>query len=190
MSAGLESPRAASSIAVPVLPPTAGEAALSSQSAAARFPSLSSGARRPAAGGARSASRPERDLKKAPVNLFKLIFRPENAGLALLLPAEGVQARIIVGSSQQRDILLEIRPDLEGAILPLEEFYGDVERAVEFARSQLGSDATEVQMVLSQRSRPLLRWQIESWLRPFPWKPGTLKEALLDNVMDVLGLQV
>jgi hypothetical protein len=140
-----------------------------------------------------SLSRSNRQITDSPAlgSLFKLIFRPENAGLALLLPAEGVQARIIVGSSEQRRLLLEIRPDLEGAILPLEEF-DSVESAVEFARSdsQLGPDATEVPLVLSRRSRPLLRWQIETWLRPFPWKPLTLKEALLDNVMDILGVQV
>ncbi len=188
--AGLEAGRRGTAV-TPVLPPTGDRISLPFEPAARRFAAPASAARQPAAGLARGDARPESGLKNAPTSLYKLIFRPENAGLALLLPEEGVQARIIVGSWEQRRILLEIRSDLEGAILPLEEF-DSVESAVEFARSdsQLGSDATEVQMVLSQRSRPLLLWQIETWLRPFPWKPLTLKEALLDNVMNILGLQV
>ena len=177
-------------VVAPILPPTAGRIA---QERAATVRASTGSARTvfPSDGEIPDAVSPEDGLADAPAGLFKLIFRPESAGLALLLPKEGVQARIIIGSSQQRALLLEIRPDLAGFLLPLEEF-DSVESAVAFARSdfQLGSDATEVPLVLSQRSRPLLRWQIETWLRPFPWKPATLTEALLDDVWSVLGLQV
>ena len=126
--------------------------------------------------------------EEGPLSLFKLIFRPEYAGLSLLVPRQGVEIRIITSSRKQRDAILEIRPDFAGSFLSLEEFANNIDQAVESAKADLGPDATEVRTVLDPEDRVLLRAQIIDWLNLFPWNPDSLEEALLDSVMDLLGL--
>ncbi len=126
-------------------------------------------------------------LKEAATSPYKLIFRPENAGLALLLGRQEVEARIVVGSEKQENVLLEFRPDLAGSIVPGYKFTS-IDLAVEIARLALGPDATEVREILDPRDRAVLWNQIETWLHPFPWKSFvTLEDALLNNVANVLG---
>ena len=122
-------------------------------------------------------------------NTGKLIFRPDTAPLALLLPERGVEARIVVGSQKQEMVLLEFRPDLKGSIVRGYKF-ASIDLAVEIARRELGPDASEVRGILRDdpNDRAVLWGQINAWLKPFPWKSSvTLEEALINNIVNVLG---
>lgn len=106
--------------------------------------------------------------QKIPAEPLRLIFRPENAGLAILVPAEGVELRVIAADDEYAGALIGARPDLEGRIILPE--IGDVEGAVRRAHRELGGGATEVSLVLNHESRSVFQAQLTGWLSQFDWE--------------------
>lgn len=116
-----------------------------------------------------------------PEEPLKIIFRPENAGLAFFLPKEGVVPRIVVADLAQRTALSDLRPDLAGAFIQADES-GGVEAALRQARQELGKGAIEVNLDLSHHPATLAA-QIQSWLKRFPWKAPRLTDQVRDAVL-------
>jgi hypothetical protein len=186
--ADFEGVRAGAAVVVPVLPPTAGGTpSLPIAPAARRSAALSSGAQQPAAGRLPATVPSEDSLVEAPANPNHLIFGPDFAGLALLLPLQEVEARIVVDSWEQHMAIREFRGDLARFIVPGYE-YDSIEKAMLVAKEAL-PDATDVQILfLDRQDRSVARAQVIQRLNLFPWEP-TLEEALLDRTLDLLGVQ-
>ncbi|MCM8794707.1 MAG: hypothetical protein NC819_02750, partial [Candidatus Omnitrophica bacterium] len=119
---------------------------------------------------------------------LKFIFRPDNAGLALLVP-KGMEKniRIVFATPQQARYLLSQRPSLAGTFVSLDDF-DSVESAVLFLKSQPGwLEATDVKDILP-RDFEALRHQIEAWLAPFDWEMPDLRDGVLEAIL--FGSQV
>ena len=115
----------------------------------------------------------------------KYLFRPENAGLALLLP-EGSTLKIVVANREQADMLKKLRPTLAKDIL-IPERFGAVAAKLAEARQLLGDGFVEVDLTLDS-NRYVLFEQAQGW-RDGQHISGPL---LLDDEMDavLLGTQV
>ncbi len=139
------------------------------------------------AGGVATVEAPVRETmrrQETPVAPLELIFRPENAGLALLVPREGVKVRIIVADAEQSAVIESRRPDLAGSFISIEDV-GSLETALTFARQELGSEAREVTEILDKRT---LAQKVKLWLQQFPWIAPALDNALLRDIE--LGTQL
>ena len=112
---------------------------------------------------------------------LRIIFRPENAGLAFLLPERGVDVRVVVADLAQHNILLDLRPDLAGRFIQADES-GGVDAALRQARQELGWGAIEVNLDLSHNPATLAA-QIQRWLKRFPWKHAKLTDQVTDAVL-------
>ncbi len=159
-------------------------------------------AARPVAGEPTASAVPEAvwryGIPKIPVDF---ILGPRVAGLALLLPKEGVDFRIIVGSPEQYEEvrkLIQQRRDFAGKIIA---GFGDltVGAAISKARYELGGSAIEVEADIFDVKNPndpagqiTLQRNIAGWLLHYDLEARDLGPDVLDKIIKAsfVGRQV